>query len=195
VQVWFTLLARLALASVFWMAALAKLPVRHKFVATVRKFKILPPVAGSVYALSLPWIEICAALLLFVGLYSQFAALTVAAVMATFLFAVASAMHRRLDVDCDCFGLLYQERTGYPTLARDVVLLSIAMLLVGFPNDSLSLSKCLDNPGYLNHAIALSLTAFAFSLSSVLGGLAVKRVRAISTLLPEPIGGLRRYIM
>jgi hypothetical protein len=57
------------------------------------------------------------------------AALGALGMLATFTVAVASAYFRRINIDCGCFGTGGGPITGL-TLVRNVVLLSVAALLV-----------------------------------------------------------------
>jgi hypothetical protein len=85
----------------------------------------LPPLAKA-YGFVLPYFELGAALLLFSGFFARWASLAVTLMLLSFLFAMSIAIRRGYHLDCGCFGLLYREPIGWPTLARDSVLLVVA---------------------------------------------------------------------
>ena len=106
------LLARLVLAAVFLMSALTKLSAPGRFAEDLRQYRILPKPLSTVFAWSLPFIELSAALLLIGGFLVTWASLAVVAMLLSFMLAVGIAMARGDSLSCSCFGLLYRERVG-----------------------------------------------------------------------------------
>src|SRR5690606_18053266 len=88
--------------------------------------------AVAPFARALPWIELGAAALLFVGANVAAAAAVVAGLCALFVAATTVALMRRVDLDCSCFGLLYHERIGRRTVARDSLLCAVAAAVFTF---------------------------------------------------------------
>jgi len=132
------LLLRLAVAGVFLYAGVMKIwDFRHghsatpDFTVAIQHFEMLPyPDLAVMLAVYLPWLEVVAALTLFVRRLALGAATAVTGMTAIFLIAVGSAWARGLDISCGCFGK-DEASTNYPTLlVRDGLLLAAALVLV-----------------------------------------------------------------
>jgi len=85
-----------------------------------------------------PVLEIGVGLLLLAGLATRFAAVLAAGAMTVFIAGIASAWMRGLSIDCGCFSrggtLPVGQSPNYAwDIARDAVLLALAVYLVMFP--------------------------------------------------------------
>ena len=96
------LLARLVLAAVFLMSALTKVSAPGRFAEDVRQYRILPRPLAAVFAWSLPFLELSAALLLLGGFLITWASLAVVAMLLSFMLAVGIAMARCSPWRCSC---------------------------------------------------------------------------------------------
>lgn len=95
---------RLLVAGVFLAAAFGKIADPAAFRDAIGTFHLLPARAGDVLALWLPWLELCAALALFIPKHRPAAVWLLGAMTAAFLVALALAAARGLDIRCGCFG-------------------------------------------------------------------------------------------
>ena len=77
--------------------------------------------------------EMVSGLALLSGYGARWAALTVLMMLVLFMAAVAIGMARKQNLTCTCFGLLYRERVGWNTQARDgiLALMALAVMLGG----------------------------------------------------------------
>lgn len=132
------LLLRLTLAGVFLYAGVMKIwDFRHgqsatpDFTVAIQHFELLPnPDLAVLLAVYLPWLEVTAALTLFVKRLALGAALAITGMTTIFLGAILSAQARGLDISCGCFGK-EAGATSYPSLLiRDGLLLGAAIALV-----------------------------------------------------------------
>jgi len=132
------LLLRLIVAGVFLYAGVMKIwDFRHgqsatpDFTVAIQHFEILPnPDLAVLLAVYLPWLEVIAALTLFVKRLALGAATAITGMTVIFLVAILSAWTRGLDISCGCFGK-EAVATNYPSLVvRDVLLLAAALALV-----------------------------------------------------------------
>lgn len=105
-------------------------PATQDFVVAIQQFHLLPsPDVSVLLAVYLPWVEIFAALGLFVRRVQLGAASTIAAMTALFMGALASAWARGLRIDCGCFGR-DEAASDIPTLLlRDGCILLAALAL------------------------------------------------------------------
>jgi len=101
------------------------------FTVAIQHFELLPnPDLAVALAVYLPWLEVIAALALFVRRLALGAATAISGMTVVFLVALASAWHRGLDISCGCFGK-DESSTDYRTLlVRDGLLLAAALTLL-----------------------------------------------------------------
>ncbi len=98
--------------------------------------------ASNVVAVTLPWIEIVAGLLLVAGAWKREAALVIALLLVVFLVAAGSVMARGIDVEnCGCVSVAanaapsawppaWMKGVGWFLVARNLLLLGVAMAIV-----------------------------------------------------------------
>lgn len=132
------LLVRLIVAGIFLYAGVMKIwDFRHgqsatpDFTLAIQHFEILPnPDLAVLLAVYLPWLEVTAAVALFVKRLALGAAAAVTAMSVVFLVAIGSAWARGLDISCGCFGK-DEVSVPYPSLMlRDGLLLAAALVLL-----------------------------------------------------------------
>jgi len=116
---------RIALGIVVAWAALAKLSDLAAFSSQVHNFRVLPIWSENLVAMTLPWIELVAALSLLLGVQSRSGALVATGLLAVFTVAVALAVARGLDFQCGCFGTADATRVGWGKLLQNTGLLAV----------------------------------------------------------------------
>ncbi|MEO8575744.1 MAG: TlpA disulfide reductase family protein [Gemmatimonadales bacterium] len=121
--------ARLALAAVFFIAAIAKLLDRPGSRAALAGFGI-PASLTAPLAIVLPTVELLVALALLPGQSARVAAFAAASLLLLFVAGIGRIMIRGQVADCHCFGQLHSSRVGWGTLFRNVVLGAIALFVV-----------------------------------------------------------------
>ncbi len=103
---------RLAVAGVFLVAGAMKIwdfehlrSATPDFTIAIQNFRLLPsPDLAVLLAVYLPWLEVTAALAVFIRRLALGAAAALLGMSAIFLGAVGSAWWRGLAIDCGCFG-------------------------------------------------------------------------------------------
>lgn len=140
---WISTLVRLGLGGLLVAAGGLKAIDPQSSVAAVRAYELLPGSAATVVGWGLPFAEIALGLLLVAGLGTRAVAVATAALFAVFIFAVASARHRGLSIDCGCFGgggAVAPGQTDYTgEILRDTGLLLLTLWLVVWPRSKLAL--------------------------------------------------------
>jgi len=126
------LVCRFALAALFFYAALPKITDPAVFATDIANYRLLPPALVNVFAVTLPFIELCAAVLLVVGIGARGAALLCTVLLLVFTAATAAAVYRGLDIECGCFGKTEGTRVGWATVARDCAFLVPAFIVTIF---------------------------------------------------------------
>lgn len=166
--------SRLLLGSLFLMSSATKLSRPSAFERNILQYRLLPAGLAKAFALSLPWLELGIGLLLLSGHVSRLAGGMAAFLLAMFLLAIASALARKLGVNCSCFGLLYQEPIGPRTLARDAVLVILGIVVLSWGPSAPSLAETLESPGQLANGIVLLATSVTILASALLAFLAYR---------------------
>ena len=107
-------------------AGMAKIGDLRSFAMQLHNFRILPVPVENMFAMTVPWIELLAALALIFGVRARAGALMVTALLSVFTVAVLMAMVQGLDIECGCFGTADGTRVG---LIK--VLQNLGMLVLG----------------------------------------------------------------
>jgi len=140
------LVLRVAIGLVFVVAGLAKIGHATEFAAQIAGFRLLPQPVVAPMALVLPFLELLLGGYLVIGLFTRASAWTAAALFALFDAAIASAVVRGMTVSCGCFGPNDTTVTTWPEVARDAVLVVIAIVVALRAPGMLALDRRMDNP-------------------------------------------------
>lgn len=120
-----TLAARILLAAVFVVAAVAKLADMEGTRRAVREFGAPGRLVGLL-APALVLAELAVAVLLIPGSTTVAGAAGALALLLLFVVAIATSLARGRAPDCHCFGSLHSEPAGPATLARNGALAAVA---------------------------------------------------------------------
>lgn len=105
------LFARLLVGGLFIYAAQSKIIDPVKFAEEVRAYELAPVVVTNAVALTLPWAELFAGLLLVLGVWRTEAGLLILLMLAGFTLGKISVEVRGMDVNCGCWGNDWMEST------------------------------------------------------------------------------------
>ena len=135
------LVLRLLLGAFFVYASLDKIASPAGFARIVYQWQVAGPVPSNLVAVTLPWVELVAGLLLIVGVWRREAALVVALMLVVFLGAAASVLARGIDVqNCGCVSVAKEAvESGWPPawakgvgwflVTRNVLMLGVALAI------------------------------------------------------------------
>jgi uncharacterized membrane protein YphA (DoxX/SURF4 family) len=130
---------RLLLGGFFVYASLDKIWSPAGFAKIVYQWQVVGPVPSNLVAVTLPWVELLAGLLLLAGVWRREAALAVALMLVVFLAAAGSVMARGIDVEnCGCVSVAKAEPAsswppawtkgvGWFLVTRNLGLLGVAL--------------------------------------------------------------------
>jgi uncharacterized membrane protein YphA (DoxX/SURF4 family) len=130
------------LGLVFVYASLDKIADPAAFARIVYQWQTLGPVGSNLVAVTLPWVELVAGLLLIVGVWRRDAAAVVAVLLVVFIAAAVFVLARGIDVDnCGCTSVAaagtapswppaWMRGVGWFLITRNLVMLAGALLLV-----------------------------------------------------------------
>jgi uncharacterized membrane protein YphA (DoxX/SURF4 family) len=104
---------RLLLGAVFVYASLDKIWDPAAFAKIVYQWQVVGPVASNLVAVTLPWIEITAGLLLIAGVWKRESARVIALLLVVFIVAASSVLARGIDVlNCGCVSVAKDAAPG-----------------------------------------------------------------------------------
>ena len=147
---WIALLCRVALAGVWLYAGASKLTDLPGSIRAVNAYELFPTAVGEVIGAALPFMEVGLGLLLLAGAGTRVAAAVSTVLLIAFIVGIASAWARGLRIDCGCFGgggaLAAGEAPSYGLeIARDVLLLAAAVVLVVWPSTRFSVDHLISD--------------------------------------------------
>jgi uncharacterized membrane protein YphA (DoxX/SURF4 family) len=136
------LVVRVLLGLVFVYASLDKIADPGAFARIVYQWQVLGPVPSNLVAVTLPWVELVAGVLLVAGVWRREASSVVAVMLVVFIVAAVLVLARGIDVDnCGCTSVAaasaapswppeWMRGVGWFLIGRNLVLLAGALLLV-----------------------------------------------------------------
>ena len=119
---WLCLFLRIVLGGLFIYAGWLKLFDMQGFMKDTGHYRILPHDLLPITAIILPAIEVITGICLILGLLMDGALTITTGLIVVFLIAIESAIIRKLDIYCGCFGTSDAELIGINVLLRDFLL-------------------------------------------------------------------------
>jgi uncharacterized membrane protein YphA (DoxX/SURF4 family) len=120
---------RLGVGGVFVVAGALKIWDPTAFAGDIANYRLLPHELINLLAITLPWIEVAAGLLLVLGIWKRASAVLITLMMIVFLVAIGQALARGLDIRCGCFGTVEARKVGVLAMGQDVLLFVVAAWL------------------------------------------------------------------
>ncbi len=143
---WLALPLRWYLGGVFVLACQHKIADPGSFAVDVATYGILPLSLVNMTAITLPWIELAAGIMLIAGLKARAAALMVFGMMVMFTAALAIALAQGLDVSCGCFasqGAQGEDPISTTTVLRDLGWLMLSVYVMLFDDSPIGIDRIL----------------------------------------------------
>jgi len=147
-QPWVSLVLRLGLAAVGFLAAWPKLMDIRQSQLAVHYYELFPTWLNNLIGIAVPVVELALGIVLLVGLFTRYAAALFGLMMVVYIIGIASAWVRGLNISCGCFdpgGPLDpgQSNAYAMDIFRDVVLALLAAVLMVWPKSPASLDRVL----------------------------------------------------
>ena len=140
---------RFWLGSMFLYSSGLKLANYSQATKAVENYQILPREANTIVGLSLPWLELLAAILTLKGRPRLVGPIITGMLGVSFAYASNHTIQRKADVPCGCSGTEHDKVNSVTLLRAITIVLSSALLLVGqksteeLPRGSLLVASCL----------------------------------------------------
>jgi len=132
---------RIVLGFVFIFAAISKASEPEEFARAIANYKLLPIFLINILAIILPWIELCAGILLVFGISEKENSAILSGLLLVFIIAITISLIRGLNIDCGCFGTTGGTKLGIQKLLENFGLLLLGLILIKYGSKSPSLSK------------------------------------------------------
>ena len=126
---------RLGLGCIFIAAGVIKIINPGQFASDIANYRLMPHDLINLLAITLPWIEVVAGIMLITGPWKRASALAILLMMVIFLVAIGQATVRGLNIKCGCFGTVEGRKVGLIALAEDGAMLAAAVWLVSRERD------------------------------------------------------------
>ena len=137
---YFLLTIRIVLGLVFIFAAISKAAEPELFARSIANYKLLPIFLINIFAIILPWIELCAGLLLIFGVSVKENSTILSGLLLVFLIAIGISLMRGLDIECGCFGTVDGAKVGVQKILENIGLLIAGLILIKFDSKTLSVN-------------------------------------------------------
>jgi hypothetical protein len=113
-----------------------------EFAKIIHYYRLLPGFLINLFAITLPWIELTAGLLLLFGFYRDGALSVVTILLIVFMIAIGINIVRGVNLQCGCFTVSETARAdAWGTFVRDSWLLAIAFFIYLFDSGLLALDR------------------------------------------------------
>jgi uncharacterized membrane protein YphA (DoxX/SURF4 family) len=130
---------RIILGFVFIYAGAGKISDPEAFAISISNYRLLPAVAINFFAITLPWIELVAGILLIFGIAVKENSSILFSMLLVFTIAIVISLFRGLSIDCGCFGKGTQ--IGLYKLGENTLMIIGSFLLMIFGSDLFKLKS------------------------------------------------------
>lgn len=144
---WFHLILRLIIGGIFIYAAVPKILSPQEFYLNILGYNIIGGFPAKLTALSIPWIELLAALGVIFGVWYMSSLRIFQGLLSFFIVLLVVTLIRGISTDCGCFGSASGQVTWFHVFG-DIVLLMVTTFLASwahFQQSAPSDSKNINN--------------------------------------------------
>jgi uncharacterized membrane protein YphA (DoxX/SURF4 family) len=133
------LVIRIILGFVFIYAGAEKISDPEAFAISISNYRLLPTAAINFFAITLPWIELVAGILLIFGIAVKENSSILFSMLLVFTIAIVISLFRGLSIDCGCFGKGTQ--IGLYKMGENTLMIIGTFLLMIFGSDLFKLKS------------------------------------------------------
>jgi uncharacterized membrane protein YphA (DoxX/SURF4 family) len=125
---------RFIVGGIFVVAGTAKVLNPESFAASIRGYRLVPEIAIAPLAHILPLIELMLGLFVLFNLFPKISLFSISVLLVTFQAALLSVIIRKLDIDCGCFGKLFEGSNHHTdniiAVIRNFLLLGLLLIVL-----------------------------------------------------------------
>lgn len=120
-------LLRISIAVLFIFSGIEKIINPAAFAEAISKYRLLPDLLINLAALTLPWIELVAGILIFFDCCTKECSFIITVLMFAFTVAVVIAFARGLNIECGCFGTLNSSKVSLFKIFENILITSVTL--------------------------------------------------------------------
>ena len=121
---------RIALGALFVYASMDKIANPPDFLKIIQNYRVLPAALENPLAIFLPWLELITGIFLITGKFERASLIVYSALLLIFIFALAQAKVRGLDIACGCFSVKSSSSSEvWGRIIMDIVMLFFSLNL------------------------------------------------------------------
>lgn len=132
-------LIRLVLGFIFIYAGAEKISDPEAFAISISNYRLLPVSTLNFFAITLPWIELVAGVLMIFGIAVRENSSIIFSMLLVFTIAIIISLFRGLSIDCGCFGKGSQ--IGLLKLGENTLMIIGSFLLMVFGSNFIRLKS------------------------------------------------------
>jgi len=128
---------RLILGGAFVYANWTKLLRPDEVMRLIYGYRIIHPDLLNLAGIVFPWIEFIPGVLLIIGILPRSAAAVLGGLLTVFIGAAALVIARGIQITCGCFLPLVGDKVDWVMIARNSVLILLALQVIAWPTSFL----------------------------------------------------------
>lgn len=132
---------RVLIGFIFIFAGVEKIVEQESFAISIENYRILPIALINIVAITLPWVEVVAGILLIFGISIKENIVIINSLLLLFVFLIITAVLRGLDIDCGCFGTADGQKVGLLKILENTGLFISGIFVYIFDNNPVGLNK------------------------------------------------------
>ena len=127
---------RFFIGFIFIFGGVEKIADPAGFSDAVSNYKLFPLFSINFIAIFIPWLELFSGVLLLFGIWLKENTFLINALLSAFIFIVAIALLRGLDIDCGCFGTKFAQKVGLLKIGENIILMLLTYVLYKFGKEN-----------------------------------------------------------
>ncbi len=124
------LLARIIIGLMFVIVGVGKIAHPAEFADEIANYQILPNFFINIAAITIPWIELIAGILVIFGIKQKPSATIILLMLIVFTSGVAVAMAKGLNIDCGCYSQIASQQVGIPKILENTGLMILSIIII-----------------------------------------------------------------
>lgn len=135
------LLARIIIGLMFVIVGVGKIAHPAEFADEIANYQILPNYLINLTAITVPWIELIAGILVIFGIKQKPSAAIILLMLIVFTSGVAVAMAKGLNIDCGCYSQIASQQVGIPKILENTGLMILSIIIMLTNNKKFTLQS------------------------------------------------------
>ena len=123
------LFLRIIMGLIFIYSGIQKISDPRGFGIAIENYRIFPFFIINFLAITIPWLELITGMFLLFGILLKESSSIINVLLFLFIILLVSALIRKLDIDCGCFGTFDNQKVGLKKLLENTFLFVIGFYI------------------------------------------------------------------